>query len=88
MTAFHDYLKRVRAVVQSARDVLSDSEVAEIEHLIQHGEPAEGLRALAWIVVEENKRVPRATIAGIRTETEGLIDPSHLPPTLDTHVRD
>jgi hypothetical protein len=86
MSDLKDYLRRVREVLQSARHVLSDADVAEVEHLIRHDEPAEGLRCLAWIIVEGNKRVPAATISGIRTLTAGIVDPSDLPSSLDLHI--
>ena len=81
-----DYVRRVRALLHSTRNIFTESELAECEHLIDHDEPAEGLRALAWIIVEEKKKVPAETITGIRALTEGLIEEEHMPPDLDSYV--
>jgi hypothetical protein len=53
---------------------------------MDHGEPAEGLRALAWITVEGNNRVLTEAIASVRAVTNGLIPAEQLPPTLDEHA--
>jgi hypothetical protein len=81
-----EYLSRVDRLVDSVSTVLSPEEHAEIQHLIHHGEPAEGLRALAWIIVERDKYVPAESIAMIRTLSEGLVAEAHMPPTLDKHA--
>lgn len=86
MNNLNDYLCRVHAVVKSSQHVLSEAELAEVEHLIEHDEPAEALRTLAWIIVEGNKKVPRDVVAGIRALSEGLVDPAHMPLNLDSHV--
>jgi hypothetical protein len=83
MNPHEKYLAEVREVLKSAERVLTVAEIGEVEHLIDHGEPAEGLRSLAWIIVEEDKKVSAATISGIRELTAGLVDPEHLPPNLD-----
>jgi hypothetical protein len=77
------YLWRVRAVVMSTADRLTPRERDEIEHLIEHGEPAEGMRALAWILVEGDKKVPPETIAALRELTAGMIEEEDMPPELD-----
>lgn len=80
-----DYLRQVREVVHGCSQELNEYELAEAEHLIAHGEPAEGLRTLAWIISEKKVRVPARTIRAIRELTEGLLDPSHLPQDLDQY---
>jgi hypothetical protein len=77
------YLHEVRGVVRSCQSVLTEKEAREIEHLIDHDEPAEGLRALAWIITEKKARIPATTIEAIRNLTEGLVDRAHLPANLD-----
>ena len=86
MSSPEDYLGRVHALVWAIADKLSASERAEVQHLIDHGEPAEALRALAWIITEGEKRVPDATIRGIRELSEGLVAPEHLPADLESHT--
>jgi hypothetical protein len=45
-------------------------------------------RTLAWIVVEENKRIPASAIAAIRELSQGLVAEDDLPETLDSHSSD
>ena len=58
------YERKVRDVVQSCQSVLTTREVAECEQLISHGEPAEGLRALAWIITEKRNFTSRKYDSG------------------------
>jgi hypothetical protein len=57
------------------------------QHLIEHGEPAEGLFTLAWIIVEKDRRVPSTVVASIHELTEGLFAEQDLPADLSSHVR-
>ena len=77
------YLGRVRGVLISLADRLTPQEAAEVEDFISHGEPAEGLRTLAWILVEEHKTAPARTIADLRSLTAGLILDEDMPQHLD-----
>lgn len=86
MTALDDYLGRVRGLLISLADRLTPEECAEVEHLIAHGEPAEGLRTLAWIIVDERKTIPAEAMASLRELTAGMIEVDHMPPGLDRHV--
>ncbi len=85
MSATEDYLGRVHVLVWAVADSLSESERDEVQHLIDHGEPAEGL-LLAWIIVDGEKRVPASIVRGIRDLTEGLVAPEHLPADLDAYA--
>jgi hypothetical protein len=87
MTEMEDYLGRVHGLVIAVADDLTHDQYQEVSHLIEHGEPAEGLRSLAWIISEEGLTVDRLIVSGIRSLTEGLIDPEDLPADLDDHVR-
>jgi hypothetical protein len=69
-------------------DRLTPAERGEVEHLIEHGEPAEGMRALAWIIVEGHKQVPADAIATLRELTSSLMEDEHMPPGLDEYVED
>jgi hypothetical protein len=77
------YLRRVGALLASLSDRLTVTERGEVQHLIDHGEPAEGMRTLAWIIVEQKKKVPGEAIASLRQLSHGLIDNAHMPPNLD-----
>jgi hypothetical protein len=83
MSIHDDYIGCCRAVVILLSDVLSPEECAEADHLIDHGEPAEGMRSLAWSIVEGNKRVPAEVIAEIKGLTADLVPEEHMPPGLD-----
>jgi hypothetical protein len=86
MTVHEEYLSRVNSLLDSLSAALSAEERAEIDHLVEHGEPAEGMRALAWIIVEGDKYVPSKVIATIRALSESLVPQRHMPPTLDEHA--
>jgi hypothetical protein len=88
MTSLENYLLRVRNLLTSVSGVLTDAEQAEVSHLIDHDECGEALRTLAWIVVEENKRIPASAIAAIRELSQGLVAEGDLPETLDFHSSD
>jgi len=75
-----EYLHEVRGLVNSLRSILSDAEVSEVEHMIDHDEPAEGLRALAWIIHEDGKLVSARAIASILSLIGDLVPEMHLPP--------
>jgi len=57
----------------------------QAQHLIDHGEPAEGLRSLAWAIKEADLRVPGAEIHEIKALTAELIRPEHMPPDFEAH---
>jgi flagellar biosynthesis regulator FlbT len=88
MTERDAYLARVRALVSSASDRLTLAERQEVEHLVDHDEIGEALRTLAWIIVDEDKRVPSSVLSGIRELSAGLISAEDLPPRLDSHAAD
>jgi hypothetical protein len=83
MIAVEHYLRRVRDLLSSVAAILTHDEQAEVSYLVDHGEPAEALRTLAWIIVEEDKRVPAAALAAIKDLTAGLVDEKDLPDRLD-----
>ena len=85
MSATDDYLGRVHALIWAVADSLSAGERDEVQHLIDHGEPTEGLRSLAWIIVDGDKHVPASVIASIRELSEGFVLATDLPPDLDDH---
>ncbi len=84
MSALDDYLGRVQAVVWSATGWVSPEGIERVQHLVNHGEPAEGLRSLAWIIVKEQTMVPEALVAAIRQYSADLIPADELPSDLDS----
>ena len=80
-----EYLGRVQALVIE-QDWLSPEQLHDVWHLVDHGEPALGLQQLAWIIATTGQRVPKHVITDIRRYTEGLVDPTDLPPNLDSYA--
>ena len=74
------YLHRVNDLLGSLSGVLSATERARVEHLVIHGEPAEGLLALAWIIHNGGKTVSKKVVSDLFTLTDGLILKEHFPP--------
>lgn len=86
MNRLDEYLGKVQATVWLASDFVSAPGLAEAQRLVDHGEPAEGMCALAWVIVNENARVPAGVIRDIRTLSEELVPAEELPATLDEHA--
>jgi hypothetical protein len=88
MSSPEDYLGRVQAIVWQAANFVSSSGIARVQHLVDHGEPAEGMCSLAWIIVNERRRVPRDLIQDIRAHAAGLIEEEFMPENLDNYATD
>lgn len=86
MTAADDYLGRVQAVVWDAAGWVSSEGLGRVQHLVDHGEPAEGLCSLAWIIVNEQTMVPASIVRAIREYSADLVPSEHLPDELDAHA--
>ncbi len=86
MTTHDDFIGRVKGLVISLEGAISSEECAEVEHLLDHGEVGEALRSLAWIIVEEKKRVPEGVIDAMYALADGLVPREHMPPTLRDHI--
>ena len=57
-----DYLGRLNGLVVSLGGFVSSAGLSRVQHLIDHDEGPEGMLALAWIIVEEKRKVPRWVI--------------------------
>lgn len=84
MSALEAYQVKVEGLLIEAEHYLSPSQMREPWNLAEHGEPAEGLAMLAWVISEGRIRVDRHIIEGIRSLTEGLVESDDLPSDLDT----
>ena len=80
------FLRRVRVLVNSLDAILTPSQRDEVVHLINHDELGEALRTLAWMIVEEDKRIPRAAYESIMKMSAGLVAPEDLPRNLAAFV--
>ena len=81
------YLQEVRSLVDSMRGILSANEISEVEHLIDHDEPVEGLRTLAWIIHDEGQAVSMNTAGKILRLIGDSLPEHHLPPGFRGHVQ-
>lgn len=63
---FEEVLGRIRGLLIGMGSQLAPSESAEVVDLLDHAELGEGLRTLAWIVVDESKRLTFAEMAEFR----------------------
>lgn len=86
MSSLDDYFGRVRAAVWVASEYVSTTGLAEARRLVEHGEPAEGMCILAWVIVNEDVRVPASLIRDIRVLSEELVPVEQMPPDLDEHA--
>jgi hypothetical protein len=78
-----EYLGRVRATVWHAADYLPAQRLEEVHRLIDHGEPAEGLCSLAWVIVSERIQLPVSIVDAIYEYSAGLIDNEFMPQDLE-----
>lgn len=77
-----EYLGRVQATVWRAAEYVPAGRLDEVYRLINHGEPAEGLCSLAWVIVNTKSPVPGEVIEAIYEYTAELVDDEFLPPKL------
>lgn len=85
MSSLDDYLGHVQATVWSAAEWVSAAGLERVQHLVDHGEPAEGLCSLAWVIVNEKTFVPRSVIHAIRKYSEDLVPTEFMPQNLDEY---
>lgn len=85
MNNMDEYAGRVQAIVWRAAAYVSNEGIGRVQHLVDHGEPAEGMLSLAWIIVNEDVQVPLDLIRAIREHAAGLVDDEVIPADLDAH---
>lgn len=73
---------RIRALLVSLHLKLAPEERAEVEELLDHAELGEALRTLAWVIVEEDAQVARATLLEIEALASRMAISNELPPAL------
>lgn len=87
MNKQEEYLKRVRNVIFSLATILSSDELARVEHLVKHNEPAEGLLSLTWIIHNNRKNISKEAISEILSLTSGLVLKEHFPPLFQQSIQ-
>lgn len=85
MNSPEDYLGRVQVILWDASRYISAAGIQQVQHLVDHGEPAEGMCTLAWIIVNEQRKVPATLIRDIRSHAVGLVDEEFMPENLDDY---
>ena len=83
MNEMSEYLAHVQSTVAEARRYLPKESLTEVEDLVEHGEPAEGMCSLAWVISTRKVRVPASLVDAIRRYSRELIPPEQMPPDLD-----
>ena len=86
MAAMEAYLGRVQGVLVAANATIPPAEMRQAQQLVDHGEPAEGLLELAWVITRGDHRVPGSVVDGIKELTAGLVPAGELPDNLDKHI--
>lgn len=82
---FDEILGRIRGVLITLGPALSPEESAEVDELLDHAELGEALRTLAWLIVEEEKRVAMANVVEIESLAARMEISEELPATLSHH---
>lgn len=82
MSSREHYLGRVQAIVWQSAEFVSAGALSEVQRLVDHGEPAEGLCSLAWAMEREDARVPLSIIKAIQELTGGIVGEEFMPPKL------
>jgi hypothetical protein len=81
-----EYLGRVQGLLIAVSGLVPAGEMSNAQSLVDHGEPAEGLVQLAWVITNGGHTVPRWVVDGIREMTAELVPEDYLPNDLDTHA--
>lgn len=81
-----EYLGRVQAIAWAAAEYVSSAGIEDVQRLIDHGEPAEGMCSLAWAIVNEDARVPAEMISAIRAHAVDLVDEEFMPPDFSRYA--
>lgn len=76
-----EYVGRCKGLVLCVAESLPAEEVGWAMHLIDHGEPAEGLASLAWSLESANGVVAGDVAVAIINLIDGLVPMQSLPPS-------
>jgi hypothetical protein len=82
------YLGEVNGVVVSLAGIVPADDLDHVQHLIDHGEPAEGLLSLAWFIANRDLRVPSATLRSVRRLAGDLVPDQAWPANLERYSSD
>lgn len=77
--SLQEYLGKVEVLLRELQEVLHPSELAEVRRLVNHGEPAEGMRTLAWIIHDRKLPASRKVRLEVIDLTGGLVEDVDMP---------
>jgi len=80
------WLRHIDELLDALTGQLTANELAEIRHLIEHGEPAIGLSTLAWMIETERKPVPTDSRRRIVELIGDLSEREHLPQSFREYI--
>ncbi|MAY94958.1 MAG: hypothetical protein CMH84_00245 [Nocardioides sp.] len=73
------YLLECVGFFEEVRGMVPAIDLADARSLLDHGEPAEGVSILAWVLAEQGITITNEMAAKVRRLTAELIDPQDLP---------
>ena len=74
------YLAKIIQLLEDVISQLSNKEVNEIKLFLAQGDTSEGIKALAWIIHNENKNIDKEIINSISELSDGVICKDEMPP--------
>lgn len=77
--AMNAYLLECLAFFDEVQSLVPAIQLADARSLLDHGEPAEGVAILAWVLDQQGVPVTTGIAATVRRLTVELIDPKDLP---------
>jgi hypothetical protein len=73
------YLLECLAFFEEVRGMVPAIDLADARSLLDHGEPAEGVSNLAWVLAQEGVPITKEMAAKVRRLTAEMIVPEDLP---------
>lgn len=73
------YLLECLAFFEDVRGMVPAIDLADARSLLDHGEPAEGVSILAWVLAQQGVEITSEMATTVRRLTADLIDPQDLP---------
>jgi hypothetical protein len=83
MISKQEWLAAVQATIAQAAIFVTGESMEDVHQLADHGEPAEAIYVLAWVIVNSETNVPAALVSAIRDHAQGFDVYDLLPQNLD-----
>ena len=88
LAAMERWLGKMRGVLIALTDFVPSEALTVPSRLIDHGEAADGLVEMAWVITNHDVRVRSWIIEAIYKLGGQINDPDHLPPNLRDFASD